>query len=803
MNPTSPSPHPTTPRPRTTARDHRTPFPVRAASLAPALLLFLLAPNLSPAPAADDAPTAAAFLAEAREVLPVEERYDYHRRLKSGPVHRPLRAPGAEPGEGEMAIDEKGWTILVHADAGPVVRFAADDLQKFLSLSMAVETTVEKADSLADWQDREQVIVAGAPDQLPGLGGELEGPKDFEIRVSPARIAVCGHDPRGVMFGLFDLESRMGLREAPFLPADLHTVRHSRYRTRMVLSWLGWMQWPDPFLTHLAHDGYDAIFASVYANPNGVEGPPHYHLIRKQDEDRLKDLIRRAGQRGIKVYTPILWNNTGEPENQAKLREHVRDIVTTFPGIEGYILLTEGFYFEEFFGAGGHGDQDLREWAKHWSEAVGIVAEECHKIDPDIEVLPWEYNIDFRPNRVDLKRHVTGLMPEDTIPLLTWENGKAFQIDGLKGYLRDYSISRVGPAEVAAAQIDEADRRDMPVYCKVDCFATWQFGTTPYIPAPQQWQKRYEALAEHGVDGTLESWSNGYKPNFIADLRAWSCWTDPLDTDTLLRSLARRQFGAGSEDRVLEAWRAFSEAIQLVPDTGPSMGTNSAVAQPLFFEKPPPRIMTLHNSWWDEEEKMHWRHRVIDYWPFAHRIMVFQPDFSNRGNRAESYARSRSGIGARESKEVLRERDVLPVFNEYVRRAADGFEEGLESYRRAALDAPERKRDTAFKEVLVVEQMQRMLRSLHAVLEFEDLRFRLMNTGNVAESEDMLDRMTEILHAEIARTEAARHTAALDSRLGYESEMDYVYRPFVLEEKLQVLRDVLEKQIPAHRAGLR
>ena len=61
----------------------------------------------------------------------------------------------------------------------------------------------------------------------------------------------------------------------------------------------------------------------------------------------------------------------------------------------------------------------------------------------------------------------------------------------------------------------------MKVYSKVDTFASWQFGTIPYLPFPYQWHARYEALEKYGVSGTLESWSSGYKPNFIAELRAW------------------------------------------------------------------------------------------------------------------------------------------------------------------------------------------------------------------------------------------------------------------------------------------
>lgn len=319
-------------------------------------------------------------------------------------------------------------------------------------------------------------------------------------------------------------------------------------------------------------------------------------------------------------------------------------------------------------------------------------------------------------------------------------------------------------------------------------------------PVPQQWQKRYDKLAEYRIDGTLETWSNGYKPNFVADLRGWSCWSELLDFDSLLSSMARRQFGSGSENEVVKAWNHFSKAIQLVPDTGPSMGTNSAVSHPLFFDKPPARIMTLNNSWWEEKEKFHWRHRVVDYWPYAHRIMVFQPEFSNRRNQAESYARARSGIGSINTAEELKDVEVLPVFNKYVNLAADKLEKGLVIYRQAALDAPEMQQTIAFYEVLVAEQMQRMLRSLHAILEFEDLRFRLMSGDAPDQSDARLDRMIEILRAEIERTEASLETAKLDSRLGYESEMDYVYTPFVLKQKLEVLREVLEEQIPAYRS---
>ena len=256
------------------------------------------------------------------------------------------------------------------------------------------------------------------------------------------------------------------------------------------------MEWPDPLLSHLAHDGFDGIFASAYANPNGdrttAESSTDFYArllfrMRQQDPARVRDLINRASRFGIKVYAPIIYQYLGTPESEAGLRRLVRDIVKEFPDIQGYILLTEGFWYKQWGGGHGASKEYVQDWARNWSRAVGIVAEECHRVNPAIEILPWEYNIDFRPQNVDMKRYFIQQLPADTIPLLTWENGKSFEIDGLQGYLRDYSLSQVGPAEVTDAQIGEARRRGMKVYCNADtfvCGAQLQHHPLPSLSVP-------------------------------------------------------------------------------------------------------------------------------------------------------------------------------------------------------------------------------------------------------------------------------------------------------------------------------
>ncbi|MGI8782870.1 MAG: hypothetical protein ACR2L2_04360 [Acidobacteriota bacterium] len=747
-------------------------------------LVAALVAIASPPCAAQQAITSAGFAARALPVLPVEEPYTFHKILTEGEV-RLRRDPNARPAQDEMAIPAQGWTLTIPSSAGPLLRRAAEDFRGHMKTGMQVQMELRTQDSLSDWAGLARTVVAGVRDQMPDCGGALKGRKDYQIIVSPERVAVCGLDERGAMYGLYNLEERMDLRQAPYLPRNLNTVRHSLYQARMTLSGLGWMEWPDAYLSLLSHYGFDSIFASVYVNPNGVIGPPPYwDKMRKQEPARVHDLVKRAARYGIDLYCPIIYLYTGEPENEAGLRKLVRDIVTEFPEIRGYVLLTEGFFYKNWFGAGGQGGENLREWIRNWARGVAIVSEECRKLNPSIEVLPWDYNIDFRPDQVEVKKYAISQYPLEVIPLLTFENGKSFERDGQRSSLRDYSLNEIGPAEVTAAQITAAKERGMrAVYSKADTWATWQFGTFPYLPFPYQWHARYQALETWGVDGTMESWSYGFKPNWIAEMRAWYSWSDAPALDPLLRSIARREFGAGSEAKVLKAWEHFSQAVRVVPEHGPTWGGNNGVAAPLFFQKPTkPRAMTLEHSWTDQ---VIWSRgsSVNPYWPFTPRQFILNPDFTNQVNAAERYARP----------------FTLAVFQKYMRLAADEMEQGLVTYRAAALAAPASKKMSSFREVLLAEQIQRMIRSASAVLEFEDLRFRLAKTTDAAELRRLVDRMTAVLKEEIPRTEASYEAARRDSRLGYEWEQDYIYTPDILQEKLKLLRATLYQQLPAYR----
>jgi hypothetical protein len=115
------------------------------------------------------------------------------------------------------------------------------------------------------------------------------------------------------------------------------------------------------------------------------------------------------------------------------------------------------------------------------------------------------------------------------------------------------------------------------------------------------------------------------------------------------------------------------------------------------------------------------------------------------------------------------------------------------------MGSPESKRPIAIHEVVIAEQLQRLIQSDHAILEFEDLRLQLAAEQDRQKAGIILDRMESIVGDEITRTELSLLAASRDSRLGFQQECDYVYTPYSLNEKLGVLKETLNIQLPAAR----
>ena len=82
--------------------------------------------------------TTDAFSPEVENALPLENFYDYHKRLSGGPVHVPRRDPDARAKAGELTVPERGWKLVWNRRSSPVLQGAVRDFQDYLDKSMQV-----------------------------------------------------------------------------------------------------------------------------------------------------------------------------------------------------------------------------------------------------------------------------------------------------------------------------------------------------------------------------------------------------------------------------------------------------------------------------------------------------------------------------------------------------------------------------------------------------------------------------------------------------------------------------------------
>jgi hypothetical protein len=251
--------------------------------------------------------------------------------------------------------------------------------------------------------------------------------------------------------------------------------------------------------------------------------------------------------------------------------------------------------------------------------------------------------------------------------------------------------------------------------------------------------------------------------------------------DDLLRQIARREFGAGSEDAVLTAWKHFSEAIQVYPDTGPNWGSCNALAAPLFFSKPKPRAMTLDHSWSDQQ-KWSGRSQLDPHWPYVPSRLIFWPDFSNHRNAAEGYIGFFS----------------VPVFQKYLQLAADRMEQGLQSYRRARVRSGGQT-EAGVSRVLLAEQLRA---DDAASMPYRVRRYAVgVGKGFVA-AESVICAGDDRVVARGTRSTACRPASSAETR-GSATSGTGLHLHAGYDRETQLIDDTLDRQIPNVSAAAR
>jgi hypothetical protein len=145
-----------------------------------------------------------------------------------------------------------------------------------------------------------------------------------------------------------------------------------------------------------------------------------------------------------------------------------------------------------------------------------------------------------------------------------------------EGFVRDYSISIVGPGERSKLSWEAAAERGLQSVAKVQFNNSWECSAVPYLPVLDLVEEHLKRLLESGVTGLMLSWTLGGYPSSNLELASEYYWetsaadsTDPFEAadrfvPSVKSELLKRKFGEAAEP-IEGAIRLLSEAFRQFP----------------------------------------------------------------------------------------------------------------------------------------------------------------------------------------------------------------------------------------------
>lgn len=688
-----------------------------------------------------------------------EQSYDFRKALLT--VHEPnLRDANRKAHEGEFELTG-GLTIA--AEGGEVIQTAAADLVDFLRISMGISS---KLANFADEAAEVKVMLAETAGIDLGEAAEYRG---FMVVTNEKGICVYGHDERGAAQGIYYLEDVMTFAKAPVIPYG-SVWKKPLFSPQMVHSGYGLDQYPDEYLSRIAHEGRDAILVFT----KDVNETPDGYLD-------FNALIRRAAKFGLSVYaySYLVSDMSPEaPEADAYYENTYGRLFRECPDLAGVTLVGEsvefpsrdphvakGHYYETTVdgipsdkpSAGWYPCEDYPVW-------LNMVKSKVRKYNPNADIVFWTYNWGYHP--ADIRIKLIESLPTDISLQATFEMFEPRKLEDSTIICADYTLSFEGPGRYFKSEAEAAKKRGIRLYSMTNTGGrTWDFGTIPYEPMPQQWMRRYDAMRkahdDWGLCGLMESHHYGFYPSFISKLSKWCFWEPREDMDAMLNTILGSEFGYENAAQVESALDDWSEAIRCYTPTNADQYGAFRVgpSYPLSLNEAPPVP--------SDEKAM-----------FGNRICTPRYSIGVDPHNTIVSMRIRSEIKSLQAMKAL-------------------MESGLAKLN--AIGEPNEKLLNLIRLGSFIRNS--VITGLHAK-ELYVLKTQLYAETDKQKLAAILDKIEALFKDEYANVEATMPLAETDSRLGFEPSMLYMTDPWHLEWKKRQLTYELNTLLPQCRAGL-
>lgn len=481
--------------------------------------------------------------------MPIERNYDFCKRLLE--VHKKdRRNPALQPDADEFAFTSPAC-ILMPRDAGEITVTAAKDFADYLFTSMNVTAYVDYDNG----EDRPGTVRLLLNPDL----GEASERRGHRITVSD-QVTIEGYDENGIAQALYYCEDVMNLREAPFLKKGCET-RRILFVPRTIMSGYGTNEFPDDYLSLLAHHGFSAIDMWIKGPNESLKGYTNF-----------RDLAARAARYGFDIYIKSFVRHEVYPVGEEAQEFYDRlygDLFAEFPFIKGLTIIGEAVNFPSR-------DPDLPEgirpgwWpCKDWPLLLEMIRKAVDKVKPDVEIILSSYNWGYTD--AALREDLISKLPKGITLACGWEMFEYYDLDGVKEACSDYSLRVAKPGHYFITEAAAAAKYGIPLKTTANTGGkTWDFGAIPFDPAPYRWAERFEAIRDAhdhcGLVSLGDSIHYGVYPSFISELAKWAYAEPRVDLQELIPRILAMHFGHAQLDAIVEAMKLWSEAFaNMVP----------------------------------------------------------------------------------------------------------------------------------------------------------------------------------------------------------------------------------------------
>lgn len=685
--------------------------------------------------------------------------------------------------------------IIVARNAHRLLLDGARDLHDYFMVSMGESVQLRQVDDVQTAPERS--IVFCLDGDLPAVAVDPGPTRSYRICVRSDRIILCGVGDRGAAQAGYFLEDLLNLRGAPFLAARDES-RSPVFAPRMTHSGWGLHDFPDAYLNQIAHAGMDSILIFASAPDHVPDGMVNRHPERgsRGRPQSFAAIADRCETYGLDVYLYADFHADKAPHPSDPGAERFYDEVygrcfQLCPKAKGIILVGESIEFPSHDplttgrlrldptpgqlpttkpSPGWWPCTDFPQWVEQVRDA-------CRRYNPDAEIVFWTYNWGWAPEPERLQ--LINSLPADITVQVTFEMFESIKHDGVTSRCVDYTASVVGPGSYFSSEAAAAHERGIKLLAMSNTGGlTWDFGSIPYQPIPQQWSKRHQALTQAqrdwGLAGLMENHHFGWWPSIVSDLAKWAYWSPTPHPDEALRAIAVRDFGTGA-DQALAGWQAWSDAAtDYIPTNADQYGPfRIGPSYPLTLFTRPQLVVA--------EDAM-----VGD-------LIVHIPYEPDPG--------SASGTGGRPDKTANAIRISAELAS--LTRMLSRWREGSALMAEAVTLAPAYRQPQGSAMANLGTFIEHCIQTTIHVKQWWQLRSRLLIEDDPDAADELLDRLTTLGGRELDNARQAIGNVERDSRLGWEPSMDYLGDADHIRWKIAHLQHALDHEIPTFRASLR